>query len=133
MAKKVKKQFKSTRLNSLNKTGDELKKKIPYTKLLYTSLAANLLLILFMFFFRGNIPPEVPLFYGFPEGESQLAQKNSLVLPSLISIVVIIINSLIAYLTKDEFVKKTLVIVSFAITFLSVVTTVKIVFLVGSY
>lgn len=130
MTEKIKKRL---RLNILNETGDILKKKIPYTKLLYISFIANFLTILLLFIFRENIPPEIPLFYGYPEGENQLAQKSSLALPSLISIMVIITNSSIAFFTKDEFIKKTLVIASFAVTFLSLVTTIKIAFLVGSY
>ena len=133
MTIKTKKQNKKSVFKTFNKTGDELNKKIPYTKLLYVSLIANILVLIFLIVSGGNIPPEVPLYYGLPEGESQLAQKGSLFIPTLISIVFILINSLFAYFSKDDYMKKTLVIGSFAITFLSVVTTIKIAFLVGSY
>jgi hypothetical protein len=133
MSANTKKQSKKNKLASFNKTQDELKKKIPFTKLLYLSLAVNFLVIIFFLIFRNNIPPEIPLFYGFPEGQDQLTQRGNLVLPSLVSIITIVLNSSIAYFSSDDFIKKTLVITGFALTFLSVVTTIKIAFLVGSY
>lgn len=129
----MKKQNKKGGSKPLNKAGEELRKNLPFLKLIYISLFVNLLVLLFLFFFRGKIPPEVPLYYGFPEGESQLTNKSGLYLPAVVSIAVIVINSLITYFSRDEFIKKTLIIVSFAITFLSAITTVKIFFLVGSY
>lgn len=129
MSRKAKQFKKST----IPKKGNELTKNIPYIKLLYASLTLNILLLVFMFLFQDRIPPEVPLFYGYPDGEDQLAQKSSLIVPSLVSIVSIIINSVIAYFSKDEFVKKILIITGFAITFLSILTTLKIILLVGNF
>lgn len=121
------------KIKTLKKTSTQLTKEIPYTKLVYFILLLNTLLLILLFIFKKDIPPEVPLFYGYPDGEDQLTQKANLAIPPLISIMTILINSTIAYFTKDSFIKKTLVIASFAITFLSVLTTVKIVLLVGSF
>ena len=115
------------------KKGQEIIKTLPFIKYIYLSIVVNLLIIAAIFVVKKNLPPEVPLFYGLPKSENQLVSSTNLILPSLISLAIIAANSFLAYLTKDEFLKKTLVMATFASTFFSVVTTLKIVFLVGSF
>lgn len=115
------------------KKGQEIIKTLPFVKYIYLSIVVNFLIITAIFVVKKNLPPEVPLFYGLPKSENQLVPSTSLILPSLISLAIIALNSFLAYLTKDEFLKKTLVMATFASTFFSVVTTLKIVFLVGSF
>ncbi len=78
------------------------------------------------------LPPQVPLFYGSPEGEDQLAANWMLIIPSVCAILFLIINSAISYFMKDEFLKKTLTASVFIATLLSIVTTLKIIGLVGN-
>lgn len=105
---------------------------LPFKEYLLGSLAVNLFFILFVLFLKKWLPPQIPLFYGLAEGEEQLASSWMLVLPSLVAFVVTIINSVLAYLFKDPFLKKVFLFGSFALSAFSWITTVKIFFLVGS-
>ncbi len=82
--------------------------------------------------FRKTIPPQVPLFYGLPKGEEQLAPSTNLVIPSLISLAIIITNFALSTVIKDDFLKKALVLTAIVCVFFSTITIVKIFFLVGS-
>lgn len=108
-----------------------LRSKVPFKNYLAVSLALALATIAFVIFFQGKLPPEVPLFYGAAEGEAQVAPSWMLILPSAFSILAIIVNFFLASLTRDEFIKKVLVISALIATLFSVVTTFKIIFLVG--
>jgi len=108
-------------------------KNIPFKKYLIISLSANFIFILLCLIAQLFLPPEIPLFYGLPEGKEQLAPTLSLIIPSAFSLILSFFNLLIAALLKDEFLRKALVVVSIAVFFLSLITTVKIFFLVGSF
>ncbi|MEJ2441565.1 MAG: hypothetical protein P8Y06_01440 [Patescibacteria group bacterium] len=79
------------------------------------------------------LPPQIPLFYGLPEGEAQLAPSLSLIIPSLVSLVIMITNITISYFLKDEILKKFLITTAIGVSIFSIVTTIKIVLLVGSF
>ncbi|MFV1916912.1 MAG: hypothetical protein ACC618_00265 [Patescibacteria group bacterium] len=85
-----------------------------------------------VFVLQSRLPPEVPLFYGLPKGEDQLAQKLALIAPSVVSLIIIFVNLSISQLSKDEFLKKALALASLTSVFLSAITTAKISFLVGN-
>jgi uncharacterized Tic20 family protein len=79
------------------------------------------------------LPPQVPLFYGKPSGEEQLTSSLVLTLPSIVSLLILLINVSFAAVLKDEFLRKTLVLAAIAVTFFAAITTIKIIFLVGSF
>ena len=94
---------------------------------------ANILVIVLVFIANSYLPPEVPLFYGLVYGEEQLASSYLLVLPSLVSLIIILINSMVSMYVEDKFIKSVLIITNFAVTFFSIITTIKIILLVGSF
>lgn len=107
--------------------------KLPFKNYLVASLVCSLVTLLAVILIQKNLPVQVPLFYGAAEGESQLTSSWALIIPSAISILVILINSFLATLLKDDFIKKTLILMATVVTFFSIVTTLKIIFLVGSF
>jgi hypothetical protein len=107
--------------------------KTPFAKRSLALLAINILLIVFILLINNNLPPEVPLYYGLARGSDQLANANLLMIPSLISMSVVIINFLVSNITTDTFLRTTLISASIAVTFFSAITTLKIIFLVGSF
>ena len=94
--------------------------KIPLKNFILFSIMLSVLGIFFIFLLQANLPPEVPLFYGLPEGEEQLTSSARLVIP-------------LTLFLRNSFLQKTLVLVSFAISILSFLTTLRIVLLVGSF
>jgi len=107
--------------------------KPPLIKLFYSSLVLNLISILSVIILRNNLPPEVPLFYGFAEGEEQLTSVLSLTLPGIFSLIIVGVNFFVATLSQNNFLRHTLIVSSFFVSTLSLVTTFKIIFLVGSF
>ena len=79
------------------------------------------------------LPPEVPLFYGEAQGEAQIGKSLGLTIPSLISLFIIVINLLISFIVKDEFLKRVLILASLACAIFSTITTIKIILLIGSF
>lgn len=102
-------------------------------KLLVVALVVNILVAIFVFVVRNNLPPEVPLFYNKPEGEEQLVSPTTLFLPSLLSFLVLGVNSLVVTLAKDEFIQKLLIYSVLGITALSAIATIKVILLVASF
>lgn len=117
----------------LAKSKGEQLSKIPMTRIFYLSILISVLTIVLTIFVRGSLPPEIPLFYGLPEGEERLAQPTLLLLPSAVSLFLTIVNTVIILNIKNELMQKSLVLASFALTIFSFVTTVKIILLVGSF
>ena len=104
-----------------------------YAKKFAVALMINILVIIFVLLARRNhLPPEVPLFYGLARGNSQLAPSILLILPSIVAICISIINFVLSTSIKDVFLKSALLISAFVVTFFSCITTLKIIFLVGS-
>ncbi len=93
----------------------------------------NIAIIFFILLTKNKLPPVVPLFYGVAYGTERLAPVNYLILPSLLSITVIFVNSLLSIFIDDIFLKKTLSLAALAITVFSSITTFKIMLLVGNY
>lgn len=118
---------------SIAKNKDLAVKRLPFTNLILISFAISIAAIVAILILKDNIPPEVPLFYGLPDGKEQLGTRALLILPIATSQIFLLINSLLAYYISDEFLKKTLIISALAATFLSIITTVKILLLVGSF
>lgn len=106
---------------------------IPFIKFIILATAINLIVIVLVILLRNNLPPEVPLFYGLPESGEQLAPKIFLIFPSIVSETIIIVNLLLSFLIKDNFIKRAVIFSSLLSTIFSSITTLKIIFLVGSF
>ena len=93
----------------------------------------NIAIIVLVFIINKQLPPELPLFYGLAYGKEQLALSHYLVIPSVVALIIILVNTVISYFLEDSFLKTTLLITDFAVTFFSIITTIKIVLLIGSF
>ncbi|MCL4382848.1 hypothetical protein M1545_03600 [Patescibacteria group bacterium] len=105
----------------------------PFKNFVLASVVVNIVIILFIALGQGFLPPEVPLFYGMPEGQMQVSSKWFLLMPSSLALVFIVINLVISSFVKekDDFLKRVLILGAITMTLFSIVTTVKIFFLVG--
>ena len=108
-------------------------RELPFKNYIYFSLGLLFLTIIVVFALNRFLPPEVPLFYGKPVGEGQLTKTFGLAIAPLSALAVLTLNSIIATITKEVFIKKMLILASLAACTLVVITTFKIVFLVGFF
>lgn len=108
-------------------------KNLPYKEYVYFSLVLNIVSIILILILKGILPPVVPLFYGLPAGAMQLSPTVALILIPTAGVVITLINIFISRLTKDAFLKKTLIISSAFISFLLSIAVFKIIFLVGFF
>lgn len=107
--------------------------KIPFIRLVLVSLIIGVVTLFLVLTLQKSLPPQVPLFYGLPKTEEQLATSTELVIPSIISIAIIIINILLTQVLDDGFLRRVLILSGVVSIFFSTITTFKIVFLVGSF
>ena len=110
-----------------------LSEKIALSNFIYAAIVLNVLSLIAILLLQNNLPPQVPIFYGFAEGEQQLSETFGLLLPNAYSLGIILINFIFSIFIENEFLKKILSITSFTISLLSVITVVKIIFLVGYF
>lgn len=106
---------------------------VPYINVVLVCFAVNSIVICAILLLKRFLPPQIPLYYGLPRSGEQVANSSALITPTLASTAVVVINTLLAILIKEDFLKKTLVLISAIGVFLSVLTTAKILFLVGSF
>ncbi len=106
---------------------------IPFFGLLVFSLLVSIVTIVGILLLKDHIPPQVPLFYGLPEGEEQLTTQMGLTIPSFVALTFIVINTILATIFENAFVRNALVLTCFAITLFTTITTIKIFLLVGSF
>lgn len=99
---------------------------------IFACLFLNTVLIFFVLFTQNTLPPVVPLFYGRPETSDQLAPKEFLVIPAVLSLLTVCINAIMKNLIKDSFLKQIFVFLSVITTLLAFITTIKITLLVGT-
>jgi len=102
-------------------------------KYFYAGCIFSFLSLVFALIVRKTLPPQIPLFYGLPQGEEQLSTSLGLTLPSAFSFVIIFINYLLVRFLKNDFLKKALSVSSLIVSVLAGITTVKIAFLVGHF
>lgn len=105
---------------------------VPLRSLFVTSFIINSIFIFVSLVSTVILPPEIPLFFGLPKSNSQLATSYMILIPSLISTVLVTVNFLIALEVSGQYIKKILAFTSISVTILNIVATSKIVFLVGS-
>lgn len=107
--------------------------KIPLPKIFFASLAIGAVEIALVLLLQSKLPPEVPLYFGLPEGELQVTPSLALVIPGLLSIGVCLLNLSLTFIFTEGYLKKSLVLTSFAFSVFTTVSTLKIIFLVGSF
>ena len=93
----------------------------------------NAFFITFVLLIKNHLPPELPIFYGFGEGEKQLVPNHGLMYPFILSGGLIIVNLGISFLTANKIVKQFLITTSFIVVIFSIVTVYKVISLVGSF
>jgi len=97
----------------------------------------NLLLIIFqitiLFFKFNDLPQQIPLYYSLPWGNEQLASTASLFLLPTFSIVILLINNLIAtfFLKTVTLFSRLLVIFSLIFSLLSTISLTRIILLIS--
>jgi len=108
-------------------------KKIPFRNLFIVAGIISIISALSILLVKGFLPPVVPLFYGKPIGVEQLSVNLSLLLIPSVSIVITLVNILIGKSVGDDFLQKSLAVSSLLISFMSFLTVVKIILLVGFF
>ncbi len=108
-------------------------KKIPYRGCIYASVFLNTVSAIAIFALKGFLPPVVPLFYGLPTGAEQLTPTLGLLLVPAVGLIITFINVFVSVISKDDFLKKSLIISSVFISLLLTITVIKIVLLVGFF
>lgn len=111
---------------------DTIEKAIPTPKALYLSIFLALSSLIFVWIMQKALPPEIPLLYGLPEGEDQITNSVGLMIPNLIALASIVINATAAFFLEDKYMKTVLIYAGLAVVIFSTITTLKIIFLVGS-
>lgn len=97
----------------------------------------NLFLIIFQLIILvvkfGDLPGQVPLYYSLPWGEGQLASAASLFLLPTFSIIILLLNNLIAtfFLKTTILFSRLLTIFSLIFSLLSSISLVKIISLIS--
>jgi len=133
MSKTVKKTKIAEFSERLSSKAKEDFKRIPFAGPFYFFLAVNVFVIIMAVLAQKRLPPQIPLYYGLPRGEQQLSDKAGILIPNIISLSVLILNTALSYLVKDEFLRKTLVVFGFVTVILATITTLKIILLVGNF
>jgi len=105
---------------------------LPLKKMYIISFVLNIFFIIIAFLAQFILPPEIPLFYGMPQNNLQIAPSYLLFLPSGISLIILIINLAISNKINDIYLKKTMAIASLLVSFLSAITIAKIIFLIAN-
>jgi len=127
-AKTAQKKITNIPKNPLSKLRKDIEKyKILYIHTSLIFLFINICLIISILVISNHIPPQVPLYYGLPRGESQLGSSLSLILPISLSSIFVAINSIISYFTVSSFLKKVLIIGSYFTVILSIITVIQII------
>lgn len=124
---------KKFKLSFKNFPNTEKPRTLVKNKFFFLPIVINFFIILFIISAKKYIPSEVPLYYGLPSGRQQLAPALALIIPSVSSVVVIILNSLLSLAVKNDFLKQALITSGFVYTLLSAITTLKIILLIGSF
>lgn len=120
-------------LGDIAQKNSEQLSKTPMIRVLYLSVLISVLTVFLVIFVQANLPPEVPLFYGFAEGQEQLSSPIGLVIPSICALMIVIINTILILKLKNGLVQKALITTSLVSAVFSFITTIKIILLVGSF
>jgi len=97
----------------------------------------NIILIIFqlaiLFFKFNSLPEQVPLYYSLPWGEDQLTSATSLFLLPTFSIIILLLNNLIAtfFLKTIPLFSRLLTVFSLIFSFLSAISLTRIITLIS--
>lgn len=108
-------------------------KKTRYINVYLAALIINVIAAMFPLLFKGVLPPIVPLLYGRPGGEAQLVGALWLLIAPALALTITVINFFLSSLVKDDFLKKVYSVTSIIVSVFSLITVIKIVFLVGFF
>jgi hypothetical protein len=108
-------------------------KSLPFKTHILLAVIFSAVSALVIVLIRDFIPPVVPFFYGEAVGERQLTTSTGLLIAPALSILVVLVNSILAALTDNIFFKKILVAGSLLFFLLMTTTTIKIILLVGFF
>lgn len=106
--------------------------KLPLKNLFIFSLISSLIFLIISLVSNLILPPQIPIFYGLPKTTEQLGKSIYIILPSLVSILITIINAVLAINIESQHQKRILAFSSLLVSILAIVTTYKIIALVGS-
>lgn len=108
--------------------------RLHYPKLIGLALAVDVVGIGIVIFLSSKyLPPQLPLFYGRSRGEEQLAAPILLIVPLLVSLVIVFLNSIASIFLSGEFIKKVLIITALVVNLFCLVTLTKVILLVGAF
>lgn len=95
------------------------------------ALIFSALVFIIFFINRPNLPSQLPLFYSLPWGDNYLADLNQFLTLPFISVLIILLNIIISWhLHKSQsLLKRILSFCSLAITILTLITAVKIIYI----
>jgi hypothetical protein len=96
-------------------------------------LVVSILTCLVALLVQTILPPLIPLFYGLPTGSEQLSPSYGLLIPGALSLIINLVNFLLWSKIQDGYLKRILLISSYIVAFFVIITTIKIIFLVGSF
>lgn len=106
--------------------------KLPLFNLIIILIIINLIILVIGLISKLILPPQIPIFFGLPQTEEQLGPSILIIMPTAICLAFILINTYVATKIENNYIKKALVFGSLAITLLSTIAILKIIFLVGS-
>lgn len=106
--------------------------KIRHLKSTAIAISINIFIVALVLALNSFIPSQIPLYYGQPFGQEQLAGKYSLILPPLFSIAVISLNTSIIQFQKDKYLNNILVAMNYVLTILSTIAVFKIIYITSS-
>lgn len=96
----------------------------------YWGISSIIIILLIIAYFWRSLPPEIPLFYSKPRGESQLAKTFLIIIPIATSLLFLLINSVITqFLTPYILLRKILILGATTVCILSFITVIRIIFL----
>lgn len=89
------------------------------------------LLVVFLGIYWRSLPPEIPIFYGRPWGQSMLGKPFFLFLPTGVALVFFIVNFfLLKFFPGQSFVRNVLIWGGASVVVLAVITSIRIILLV---
>ncbi len=107
--------------------------KVVFRNLFIVAGVLSILDIIGVLVIRDLLPPLLPVFYGKPTGTEQLAPTYFIFVIPSVSILITALNLFINTNAKDIFIKKTLAMVSLAVSLMATITVFKIILLVGFF
>ncbi|MCL4384054.1 hypothetical protein M1116_01215 [Patescibacteria group bacterium] len=118
--------------NNIGKLGLFWQQKIN-SQLLRLNLIVIAIQLAFLIYKFNQLPPEVPLFYSLPFGESQLGSTSQLFFIPIFSITIGLINTVFAalFVGNKSLLSRSLIIFSLIYSLLSLITLYQIITLIS--